>query len=87
MPAFAALFAADADFVNVVGIWWRTRPEIEAAHAETHATIFKGTHLDPGDCRDHLPRAGHRRGHVSWELSGLRLPDGADEARSAEFCC
>ncbi|MGK9232137.1 SgcJ/EcaC family oxidoreductase [Inquilinus limosus] len=38
MAALAALFAEDADFVNVVGLWWRSRAEIEAAHAATHAT-------------------------------------------------
>ena len=31
--ALARLFVADADFVNVVGIWWRDRCAIEEAHA------------------------------------------------------
>jgi uncharacterized protein (TIGR02246 family) len=29
----ASLFTSDADFVNVVGLWWRSREEIERAHA------------------------------------------------------
>jgi SnoaL-like domain len=32
MRRFAACFAADADFVNVVGAWWRGRAEIEEKH-------------------------------------------------------
>jgi hypothetical protein len=26
-------------------MWWRTRGEIEAAHAEAHATFLKDSHL------------------------------------------
>ena len=40
MRALSRLFADDADFVNVVGIWWKSRREIEAAHAATHQTLF-----------------------------------------------
>jgi uncharacterized protein (TIGR02246 family) len=39
MNALAALFAPDADFVNVTGRWWKGRPEIQTNHAFTHATI------------------------------------------------
>lgn len=31
--AIAALFVEDADFVNVVGLWWRNRRRIREAHA------------------------------------------------------
>lgn len=36
----AALFEEDADFVNVVGIWWREREAIRQAHAYGLAQIF-----------------------------------------------
>ncbi len=39
MDAFGALFAADADFVNVTGQWWKGRPEIQRRHAFTHGMI------------------------------------------------
>lgn len=39
MDALAALFAADADFVNVGGRWLKGRQEIHADHAFKHATI------------------------------------------------
>ena len=42
---FAGLFAHDADFVNVVGMWWKNREEIEKAHAHTHSTFFKDSRL------------------------------------------
>jgi uncharacterized protein (TIGR02246 family) len=45
MVALAQLFAADARFVNVVGMFWRSRTEIEAAHVATHKTIFANSRL------------------------------------------
>lgn len=38
--AIAALFDADADFVNVTGLWWHDRGAIRAAHACGLARIF-----------------------------------------------
>jgi uncharacterized protein (TIGR02246 family) len=39
MDAFGALFAQDADFVNVTGQLWRGRKEIQRRHANTHSAI------------------------------------------------
>ncbi len=44
MNAFGALFAADADFVNVGGRWWRGRQEIQTNHAYSHGAIPKSSH-------------------------------------------
>jgi uncharacterized protein (TIGR02246 family) len=41
MKALEGLFYADAEFINVVGMHWRGRPAIVAAHETFHATIFK----------------------------------------------
>lgn len=38
--AIADLFVEDADFVNVVGLWWRSRDRIERAHAYGFERIF-----------------------------------------------
>lgn len=75
--SLAALFAEDADFVNVVGLWWRSRVEIEAAHAATHETIFKQSHLE-GEIAEitRLGPAGVAALHVTWTLTGLSSPDG-----------
>lgn len=35
------LFADDADFVNVVGLWWRNRRAIRKAHAYGFKHIFQ----------------------------------------------
>ncbi len=46
--SIAALFVDDADFVNVVGIWWEDRSAIERAHAYGLDTIFGDSHLRVG---------------------------------------
>jgi uncharacterized protein (TIGR02246 family) len=39
MDAFGALFAQDADFVNVTGQWWQGRQEIQRRHAFGYGAI------------------------------------------------
>lgn len=39
MNAFGALFAPDADFVNVAGIHWKGRESIQLNHAFAHGAI------------------------------------------------
>jgi len=49
MDAFSRLFAADADFVNVVGMRWVGRAAIKEAHVATHTTVFKNSRLKVGE--------------------------------------
>jgi uncharacterized protein (TIGR02246 family) len=39
MVAFGKLFTTDADFVNVQGLWWRGRKQIQMQHAWSHGAI------------------------------------------------
>jgi hypothetical protein len=39
LDAFGKLFAPDADFVNVAGLWWTGRQSIQRQHAYTHGVI------------------------------------------------
>ena len=70
MKRFAARFAPDADFVNVVGAWWRGREEIEAQHAARHAGVFRDStmHLDLAALKEIAPGVGVM--HVTWQLGG-----------------
>jgi uncharacterized protein (TIGR02246 family) len=70
MARFAACFSADADFVNVVGAWWKGRDEIEQQHAASHAGHFRESVM-----RAHLAAfkeigPGVGVGHVTWQLEG-----------------
>jgi len=44
----AALFDQDAEFVNVVGIWWHTREDIYKAHEYGLRVIFNNSTLKQG---------------------------------------
>ena len=74
--ALSKLFADDADFVNVVGIWWKGRREIEAAHAATHQTLFKASTLSGQVASVKLLRPDVAVVHAAWTLIGSRAPDG-----------
>ncbi len=41
----ASLFAEDAEFVNVVGLWWHNREDIREAHAYGFEKIFGNSDL------------------------------------------
>lgn len=43
--ALAALFVEDADFVNVVGLWWGSRSRIRSAHDYGFRKIFNGSEM------------------------------------------
>ncbi|MEM7490390.1 MAG: SgcJ/EcaC family oxidoreductase [Pseudomonadota bacterium] len=73
--ALAALFAEDADFVNVVGIWWEDRPAIAKAHSYALRSFFAETRLVAGRVK--------RRDlgevvvlHARMALTGQTTPDG-----------
>lgn len=77
MDEFASLFASDANFVNVVGVWWKNRSEIEAAHRATHDTMFRDSRLE-GDVSSVVELApGLASVHYTWTLTGASAPDGS----------
>jgi uncharacterized protein (TIGR02246 family) len=77
MTAFADLFAEDAEFVNVVGLWWKGRPEIKAAHEFTHQTIFKNSRLSIQEVASRFPAPGMAIARCRWKLEGHVSPEGA----------
>lgn len=76
MEAFGELFSPDAEFVNVVGIWWKGREEIRAAHRVTHQTIFKDSHLTLSDVSIRFPVDSVAIARCRWILEGHLSPEG-----------
>ena len=76
MKALGDLFTDDADFVNVVGMWWKGRDEIQARHAESHTTSFKTTTLVATGTAVRFPAADVGVIHFTWELTGEVDRDG-----------
>lgn len=77
MNTFAELFAPDAEFVNVVGLWWKGKDEIKKAHERTHATLFKNSRLAIKDVSVRFPAAGIAVARSRWVLEGHVSPEGA----------
>jgi uncharacterized protein (TIGR02246 family) len=70
MTAFAAAFAENADFVNVIGMHWQGRQEIEAKHTVTHGTIFRNSALQIVDQSVRFLSPSIALAHVATELKG-----------------
>lgn len=84
--ALADLFAPDAEFVNVVGLWWHDRERIRQAHAFGFTEIFPGSTIKMGTPRVRL--LGNRAAtvHSRWHLTGQVTPEGEPaEAREGIF--
>ena len=76
MNAFADLFAEDAQFVNVVGLWWKGRPEIKGAHQVTHQTMFRSSRLSLQEIAVRFPTPGVAISRCRWTLEGHVSPAG-----------
>lgn len=77
MNAFAELFSPDAEFVNVVGLWWRGRAEIKAAHEFTHQTLFKNSRLSIDEIAVRFAAPAIAISRCRWTLEGHVTPEGA----------
>jgi uncharacterized protein (TIGR02246 family) len=77
MAAFADLFAPDAEFVNVVGIWWKGKESIRSAHEFTHSSMFKHSRLSILSTEVRFPVEEVAIVRSRWTLEGHLGPDGA----------
>lgn len=79
--ALAALFAADADFVNVAGLWWEDREAIARAHHRALTTFFAETRLVTGRTKVRMIGPDAAVVHQRFLMTGQRLPDGTEGGR------
>lgn len=76
IAAFADLFSEDAEFVNVVGLWWKGRSEIKGAHEFTHQTMFRNSRLSIAEVSVRFPTPGIAIARSRWTLVGHVSPEG-----------
>ena len=74
----AALFDEDADFVNVVGLWWRDREAIRRAHAYGLERIFNRSRLTVTTTRVRELAPGFALVHARMRLTGQSPAAGVD---------
>ena len=74
--ALAHLFMEDAEFVNVVGLWWHNRNDIEQAHDYGLRTFFKASTITAR--RTKIKKLDEEVAivQVRWKLAGQVGKDG-----------
>jgi uncharacterized protein (TIGR02246 family) len=79
--AYANLFTDDGDVVNVVGWWWRGRPEIKSKLDSAFALVFRDSRLTITDVQVRFLSPAIAIAHVSWTMVGAKTPQGIPEPR------
>ena len=77
----AALFDEDAEFVNVVGLWWHDRAAIERAHAYGFERIFPDSTLELVRVKVKRLRADVAVVHARMRLTGQTSVAGVEAPR------
>ena len=71
---FANHFTDDADFVNIFGMIFKGKKEIEMRHRKILETIMKDSKLEIIDLKLREAQPGVMIALVHWKLDGFRLP-------------
>ena len=79
--AYANLFAEDGDAVNIVGSWWRGRPEIERKVREGFESVFAKSTLTITDVDVRFLGPSMAVAHVRWTMVGAKPPPNMPEPR------
>ena len=75
--AYTDCFAADADLVNVLGWWWKSRAEALEKLTGAFSTVFSKTHLHFDSVSIRLLSSEIAVAHVVWSMTGALSPDGS----------
>ncbi len=76
MKAMGWLFTEDAEFINVVGMHWRGRGDIVAAHEAYHNTSFKNHRLKTDSINIRSLGGGHAIAVVTTTNDSFTTPAG-----------
>ena len=66
----------DCDWVNIKGMWWKGRKEVEYAHQVYHQTIFKTSVLKKNSTHIRFITKDVAVVHLSWRTSAFTTPSG-----------
>ena len=73
--ALAALFAEDADYVNVVGLWWTSRRSIQRAFKRSFKNEFRAARLAVDKISFRQVGSDAAVLHARWSIRGQVGPD------------
>ncbi|MCA6074268.1 SgcJ/EcaC family oxidoreductase [Fulvivirga sedimenti] len=74
----AGLFSSDAEFVNVVGLWWHNRADIFKAHDYGLKNIFQHSQLSVGTVKQRRLSDSAAVIHARMKLDGQTSHGGID---------
>ena len=74
--AIANLFVPDADFVNVVALWWDNKDDIRRAHARGFEVMFTGSQMQLEKTKTRLLGKKTAVVHALWRMWGQKDPRG-----------
>lgn len=80
----AAYTTADVSWVNIVGMWWRGRPAVQAAHQQIFDTIFKGVAFAPGPLSVRAVAPGVAVANLYCHVGAFYPPDGVNHGNNKE---
>lgn len=67
----------DVEWVNVVGMWWKGRKEVQFAHQAAHNTMFKNVPLEQKQATVRFITPDVAVAHVVWYYGEFTTPDGS----------
>lgn len=76
MDALAPLFTDDAEWVNIVGMWWRGLPEVKRGHQWIHEKLFQTTAIHIDSCSVRFLTREIAASVVTWSKGSFVTPDG-----------
>jgi uncharacterized protein (TIGR02246 family) len=79
--AYANLFTEDGDVVNVVGWWWKGRPQIESRLTGAFAFVFHESTMTIADVQIRFLSSDIALAHVRWTMAGAKAPPGVPVPR------
>ena len=74
----------DVSWVNIVGMWWRGRPAVQAAHQQIFDTIFKGVPFQPGKATVRALTPEVALVNMYCHVGAFYPPDGIDHGTNKE---
>jgi uncharacterized protein (TIGR02246 family) len=80
----AAYTTPDVSWVNIVGMWWRGRAQVQQAHQQIFDTIFKGVAFTPGKPTVRGIAPGVALVNLYCHTGAFYPPDGIDHGTNKE---
>jgi uncharacterized protein (TIGR02246 family) len=68
----------DVSWVNIVGMWWRGRPQVQTAHQQIFDRMFKGVPFKQGDVTIRAITPDVALVNVYYEVGAFYPPDGVN---------